>query len=60
MIKLEDKVDAEIEVVGVIAVAAAIEVLSVKPVEETEEEAVAPHRPSEYFHREFISGENQR
>ena len=45
MIKLVVKVEAEAEVVGVIAVAATIEVLSVKQVvEETEEEAVALHK----------------
>ena len=45
LIKLVVKVDARVEVVGVIVVAAATEVLSVKQVvEETDEEAVAPHK----------------
>lgn len=45
MIKLAVKVEAEAEVVGAIAVAAAIEVLPVKQVEEeAEEEAVVPHK----------------
>jgi len=35
---------AKVEVVGVIVVAAAIEVLLVKQVEETNREAVAPHK----------------
>jgi len=45
LIKLVVKVDAETEMVGVIVVAAGIEVLSVEQVEEeTNEEAVAPHK----------------
>ena len=46
LIKLVVKVDAKVEVVGVIVVvAAATEVLSVKQVvEDTDEEAVAPHK----------------
>ena len=60
LIKLVVKADTEAEVVGVIAVAAAIEVLSVKQVEEETDGRRWPRtRLSEYLHREHATRENQ-